>query len=161
MSNLYIPAGIPGCGKTTWTQKLLPSAEWIASDAIRFEKFGPVYDHEKNEEVFDAFYDRVQLFLEFGNDTVADATNLQDFARFRLREIAEKTGANTHLLVFQNVSQAIVRNLGRNGNGFGPTGNEDEVPAQAMENMLERYEEALRDIPTERYTTVTYIGTFS
>jgi len=150
---LYILAGVPGCGKTTWATKLLPGV-WVSSDAIRQEMFPDEYDATHNAAVFARFYKVIDKHLLNGWDVIADATNLRSFARSELRSIAEITGATTHLIFFTNVEQAVLRNSFREGQAHGAK----KVPNEGMELMLEKYEEAQRDIPLEQYTTVTYIG---
>lgn len=154
MSKLFIPAGIPGCGKSTLATRVLnhTNLRIVEADAIRLEMTAEgllegVDDMSCNKEVFVRWHARIENHLLDGLDVYADATNLRDFAREKLRGIAERTGAETHLLVFTNPSVAVHRNLKR----------DRVVPPEAMVNMLEQYERALQDIPSETYSTVTYI----
>lgn len=151
---LFIPVGVPGCGKSTFAQRVLMhnNLHIIATDDIREElvKEGlleSVNDMSRNTEVFEKYHERIADRLLDHFDVVADATNLRDFAREKLRSIAERVGAETHLIVFTNPSVAVWRNLKR----------DRVVPPEAMVKMLEQYERALTDIPTETYNTVTYI----
>lgn len=158
-NRLYIPVGIPGCGKTTWVKTVLPfeDIKWVSSDMIRLEFFGKKYDASQNVGVFFAFEERISQGLYEGYDVVADATNLRDFSRKKLRDIAEIQESETHLVVFQNVTQALRRNSKRSSDVPGS----QRVPGRDMMYMLDKYEDALRDIPLEKYTSVTYIGSFS
>lgn len=108
---------------------------------------GDVNDQSKNDEVFRRYHAQITGALNDGFAVYADATNLRDFARARLREIAESVNATTHLWVFTNTGQAVVRNLRR----------ERVVPEHVMTRMLEQYEAAMRDILREPYDTITYI----
>lgn len=152
--SLIIPVGIPGCGKSTWSLRTLsPGAlRLISTDAIRDELIpngATDYDPRLNHEVFDLFHERIEdrLMRSFEH-VIADATNLDERARATLREIAARCNADTHVVIFTNVEQAIERNLKR----------PRTVPADAMEKMLVKYEKALRDIPLEAYNALTYIS---
>lgn len=154
MPKLFIPVGIPGCGKTTLANRVLMhnNLRVVGTDDIREELvqdglLKDVHDMSQNKEVFKRFYERIDDHLLDHFDVVADATNLRDFAREELRNLAERVGAETHLLVFTNPSVAVRRNLKR----------ERVVAAEAMVRMLGQYEKALQDISTETYATVTYI----
>lgn len=141
---LHIPVGIPGCGKSTFGALL--GAEIVSTDAIR-ARMGDVNDQSNNDVVFQRYHAEITRALVDGWNVYADATNLRDFARAKLREIAERTGATTHAWVFINTGQAVVRNGGR----------ERVVPNDVMQRMIAQFEKAERDMLRENYTTVTHI----
>lgn len=154
MPKLFIPVGIPGCGKTTLANRVLlhtnlriVSTDDIREDMVKLGLLEDVGDMSRNEEVFDVFHARIEDHLLDNFDVVADATNLRDFAREKLRAIAERTHAETILLVFTNPSVAVHRNQRRSR----------VVPAEAMVKMLGQYEKALQDIPSETYGVVVNI----
>lgn len=157
MPNLYIPVGVPGCGKTTWAKSILTHAVCFSSDEVREKLYGNHYKEEDNAHVFELFYKHIDTSLFYDQDTIADATNLRDFAREKLRIIAERYEADTHLIFFTNVGQAIERNILRTGDKPGHA----RVPNEAMTRMLEAYERTKYEIPLESYTSVTYIEGFS
>jgi predicted kinase len=150
---LFILVGIPGCGKTTYAKTLRhPKLRVVSTDQIREIMvqqgiLGDINDMSANKEVFARFHDAVDYDLKAGFDCVADATNLRDFARARLCDIVQAHDAETHVIVFNNLGEAVSRNMKR----------DRVVPAEAMGNMLEQHEKALRDIPQETYTSVVYI----
>lgn len=148
MAKLFIPVGIPGCGKSTLT-KIFDHTNMrvVSSDAIREEITGDIGDQTRNQEVFAEYHKRIEDHLLDGLDVFADATNLRDFAREKLQAIGERTGADMHLIVFANPKQAVLRNEKR----------ERRVAPDVMVRMLEQYEQALKDIPHEHYSSVTYI----
>lgn len=152
-TKLIIPVGIPGCGKSTLANTL--GAVTISSDLIRRDMHGGeyVHDNDENEEVFRRYHEKLRLNLGEGHPThvFADATNLQPFAREKLREIAVETLAETHVFFFKNSSEAIVRNEARD------IRTSHKVPHDAMLRMLQQYERALVDVPHEFYYSVTYI----
>lgn len=146
-ARLFIPVGIPGCGKSHWAGH---SAHAIVStDEIR-GRCGDVNDQSNNDEVFQTFHRELYVHLLRRQSVVADATNLRDFARKGLRNLATMTGAETHLVVFQNPLQALMRNRQR----------ERTVPEDVMYRMVDQFERALLDIQQETYTTVTKIRSY-
>lgn len=156
MAKIFILAGVPGCGKTTWAKQVLenPGSVWVSSDHIRQNLFGDEYNHDNNPVVFSHWYKAIDDALLGGWDVIADATNLDAKARDKLRAIGEIHGVDVHLILFTNVDQAVRRNAARTGSANG----EKCVPQDAMEWMLEKYERTRHDLPQEPYTSVTYIG---
>jgi predicted kinase len=148
-ANLYIPIGIPGCGKSTWAKQFFDSARvHIAStDAIR-ESLGDVNDQSKNDQVFARFHEEISDCMVDRLDVVADATNLTRRARERL--IAIGAYQNTHAILFTNTAQALLRNAKR----------ERVVPAHVMERMLAHYERTLLDLSHEHYTSRIEIASY-
>jgi predicted kinase len=155
-AKLFILAGVPGCGKSTWARRVLGGVH-MSSDEIRQDLFGDKYDAKQNAEVFARFYKEIDKFLLTGMHVIADATNLNNFARSELRTIADRVGCETHLFFFTNVEQALLRNAERDGEQHGSK----RVPNEGMTHMLEKYELARRDVPLEPYNSVTYIGSVS
>lgn len=167
MTNLIIPLGIPGCGKSTWAKTLLDlKYAIVSSDKIRKELFGslsaahmredgtpldPAQRQKNNEKVFDIFHSKIEERLTHGVDVFADATNLSRLARLRLVDIARATFAQTHVLLFKNPTEAMLRNERRD--------EDEKVPHEAMMDMYAKYLECLVDLQAEikRYDTVTEI----
>ena len=162
MANLIIPVGVPGCGKSTWARTFLDRKyRIVSSDEIRLKMFGSLRAAfngseeqvaENKEKVFKAYYDDIELALKHNVDVYADATNLRKYYRERLSEIADKTGAKTHVFLFRNLSTAAYRNLQRDFS--------DQVPREAMDSMYDKWYEAEGDIPFEVYDSVTVIEDF-
>lgn len=150
MSILYIPVGIPGCGKSTMRNRL-DIATHISTDGVRAQLRKP--PGSIDQEVFDEYHRLIGSFLRAGS-VYADATNLRAFARENLLGIAQETGAKTHLILFRNLSEAILRNSARTGDAPG----EGAVPHDVMLRMIEQYERALMDIPHEVYDYVTEVS---
>jgi predicted kinase len=169
MNNLYIPVGIPGCGKSTWgdnmgfvSPKLRTHEEltWttgaeppgiqrvlLSSDALR-EHLGDINDQSRNKSVFDLLYGFVNYHLGYnGQDVYVDATNLDRRSRDQLSEIAKRYSAATHLILFNNPTEAIDRNRRR----------DRKVPEDVMLRMLGKLERARIEIIQESYDSVTKI----
>jgi predicted kinase len=151
---LIIPVGIPGCGKSTYADRFFPIV--YSSDAIREELSGDATNQDINADVFGVFHRRIEhafaiLAPDDECDVFADSTNLRDFAREKLRAIADRVGVETHVILFDNNHQAVDRNNFR----------KRVVPADVMVRMLDQFERAKVDIYTERYDSITVIKEIS
>jgi predicted kinase len=144
MAILHIPVGIPGCGKSYMAAVL--GAKVISTDQIREWITKDVNDQSRNGDVFKHFHEQIDYALRRGHNVYADATNLT--GRSDLRKIAEAENAQTHLILFKNIRQALSRNAQR----------ERVVPEEVMLHMLEKYERALMDINHESYDFVTEVS---
>jgi protein phosphatase len=148
---LFILVGIPGSGKSTWARTFFDPRSIISSDEIRKQKWpGEDYQYERNEETFAEFYRRIGDMLEEGRLVVADTTGLTQGFRWKLHDLAAYYDAETHLIFFNNLEQALGRNASRKGN--------ERVPDEAQRIMLARYKEARSAILDELYTSTTIIG---
>lgn len=151
MPKLFIPVGIPGCGKTSWGLSMFPltNTAKISSDDIREILTGDENDQSRNKEVFNTFYSEIDHYLEQTYNVYADATNLESRSRERLVNIAKEStrDVETHLIWFQNLDEALLRNRKR----------DRVVPEDVMLRMLEKYEKTILEIPQEEYDNVTVI----
>jgi predicted kinase len=148
---LFILAGIPGSGKSTWARTFFSPWSIVSSDRIREYKWpGEPYDAKRNGEVFAEFHRHLGEILEEGEDAVADATSLAYQARWKLSDLADYHGAEKHLIFFDNPTQALHRNAQRTGAAL--------VPLQAQNIMLTKFRESRSAILDEHYTSTTIIG---
>ena len=149
---LFILAGVPGCGKSTWARLFFDfdPGVIVSTDAIREEFFpGELYDAARNEKVFDHFHYRIGSRLHRPGLAVADATSLRWQSRLKLVDIADAHDAESHLIFFDNPVQAVARNAQRKGNAY--------VPLEAQDVMLAKYRESRSAILEENYTSTTII----
>lgn len=150
MSQLIIPVGIPGCGKSTWGEQFFNKStdQIVSTDRIR-ESLGDVNDQSRNDEVFEEYHRFIGECLEDGFRVYADATNLRHFAREILVKIGLLAEAEIHLVIFANPDQALSRNLKR----------QRVVPQDVMIRMLDQYEDFRLVLPQEAhmYNSITEI----
>lgn len=155
MADLFILAGVPGSGKSTWARTYLNGLSRVSSDAIRKELVGSLKEaHERNlnDEVFDLFYSRIDRNLFYRFSVVADATHLTRKSRAQLLELAKIHGADAHLILFKNLEEAIDRNNDRP--------EDTKVPEDVMQRMCSNYFDTLSDIENEGYKTITKVESF-
>ena len=76
--NLYITIGIPGSGKSTWSEKFCKENGYIrlSTDEYRKKLFGDVDCQTKNKELFEALYSDLKQCLKNGQNVVFDATSI-------------------------------------------------------------------------------------
>ena len=168
---LHIPVGLPGCGKSTWSDRLkaiYPSGvNVVSTDAIRLKLKKDrkldidTYYPDLNGPTFKEFHEDIFLYLSGWNArVVADATNLEASARENLRDQVAKasdhrakfgmgTPIETHVVVFTNIEEAFARNVQRTGWA--------RVPDEVMIAMLAKFEQTMTVIEQEPFTTITYI----
>lgn len=120
---LYLMIGYPGAGKTTVAKIIhdATGAVHLWSDIERHKMFGsPTHSEKESVELYDELNRRTEDLLAEGKSVVFD-TNFNFRAdRVKLREIAERQGAETVILwVTIPVEQARQRSIGtgqrRNG----------------------------------------------
>lgn len=153
---LYVPVGIPGSGKSIWCARMLDGSR-VSSDEIRIELFGslraahdvtPEEKKKRNAQVWERFYDRVYGRL-YDENIIADGTNLRDHAREKLRLIAEQTGSEAHVIVFNNSTQAFKQNLERD--------EDKHVPQDVMNDFLGQFNAEYSYISREPWASYTEI----
>ena len=133
MSVLYILCGPSGCGKSTWAkhfQEENPSMSYVSRDSIRFNMVKPEEDYFSHEkEVFREFVLLIASNLH-SNDTIADATHLNEFSRRKLTQALDMyiTDYQIVYVVFNaNANICIERNKNREGRA--------NVPENIIRNM--------------------------
>lgn len=78
MNKAIMLVGLPGCGKSTYAEKIskAENAIVLSSDALREELYGNVNDQEHNGEVFQELHKRAKKHLRNGLNVIIDATNV-------------------------------------------------------------------------------------
>ena len=136
---LFLVAGIPGSGKSTWIRERIAKygGYHVSRDAIRFElldKYGGDYfSHE--DEVVSTFYKNINELLDSDEecmDIYIDATHLTRAARLNVLNKIHKDKAYL-IAVWFDVSLELC--LARNDKRIGRA----RVPRQTVENMFNRF----------------------
>lgn len=134
---VFLVAGPPGCGKSTWIRsQLTRGCEWISRDNVRFAFLSDEDDYFAHEEdVFDTFINYINQTLEKDDVHTAyiDATHLNKRSRDKvLRKIRKDNIEELNCVCF-NVPLAVC--LSRNNLRAGRS----RVPETAICNMYQSY----------------------
>ena len=135
---LYISAGLPGSGKTTFLKKVAnPDEIVISRDDIRFGllKEGESYFSHENE-VFDMFADNISGYLSAGKNVYADATHLSRASQVKLlsRVLLNSSPRRISYIHFDiPIGICLQRNELRKGT-------KAYVPEKVIRNMAEKAE---------------------
>lgn len=169
---ILIMCGIPGSGKSTYSDKLMEEDSQIvrvSADSIRKELFASLKEanaalpeidkkerdrkfKEANNKVFSIFNKRIKAALHNKKTVIADATHLTPFARKNMRELATKTNAASELVLFQDVKLAFEQNKLRDEDAI--------VPDYAMDRMKSNFfktKEAVKN-NNEGYNAIRYVS---
>ncbi len=89
---LHLMVGPSGAGKSHKVQDNFFASSVVSTDAMRAElNRGDILDQTKNQQVFAALRAIVKTRLDYGLDTVVDATNLRNRDRRALRDVTPRT----------------------------------------------------------------------
>ena len=140
---VFLVAGPPGCGKSTWIRsQLTRGCEWISRDNVRFAFLSDEDDYFAHEEdVFDTFINYINQTLE--NPEIeyvfVDATHINYRSRHKtISRIHMKNVGELNCVCF--VTPLAVC-LDRNGKRSG----RERVPDAAVANMFNSF-----NLPTEK-----------
>lgn len=135
---LWIMAGLPGSGKSTFAQNhLMKSDTWayVSRDIIRFsiiKSEEEYFSHEK--EVYNQFINQINNFLidEFHTDIIADATHLNWPSRYKLLCKLYLANVTVNIVWMEtDYTTCLARNDNREGRA--------RVPKNVMWNMYNSY----------------------
>ena len=76
MAKLILPIGISGSGKSYIYNKDYKDCVQVSPDLIREELTGDISNQSKNKEVFKLAFERVDEYLNKGQNVFFDATNV-------------------------------------------------------------------------------------
>lgn len=131
MTDLHIPIGIPGCGKSTLATSLVEEHQVVCPDDLRLSMTDDMANQSANSAVFDVVRIVVWERIKRGLDTYIDATNLVPSHFMPYIDMTTRVDHDytIYIHLFNNVDEALSRNRKR----MMP------VPEMAMNRMLSRY----------------------
>lgn len=145
MANLYILAGIPGCGKSYWAHEHCAEldAKIVSRDSIRFNYMAndpdciPSVDYFKYEKyVTKDFYNQINWALYDSNNVIADATHISWKS---LRKTVENCGENAERIILVYFNRGLDIALPQNAKREGV----ERVPEEVIRRMwANRYQPA-------------------
>lgn len=101
-STLLMLVGPPGCGKSTFSNKLNEKTNCviISPDKIRGELTGDEGDQTNNNAVFRVVYSRLIEHLDNGDNVIYDATNCRSNYRIKIIDLVKGHAKHTVCIVF-------------------------------------------------------------
>lgn len=138
-TRLWLLAGIPGSGKSTWIRNhknfFAEDNAIISRDQIRFALLGENDDYfSKENEVWQQYVEKTIASLKSNTDTILDATHLNEGSRGKiLRALGHYIdGVEINAIVINtSLQKAIEQNNMREGRAF--------VPETAIRNMFSNF----------------------
>ena len=137
MQKFLMTIGLPGSGKSTYSEELINSIDttWIivSSDSIRETVFGDVNNQSHNGEVFNIMFNRTKKGLKEGHSVYYDATNLSSKRRIGLIKELKKIAGDFEInciLFAPSFEVCLERNMNR----------DRVVPEYAMKRMFKSFE---------------------
>ena len=135
--------GVTGAGKTTFCRKRFLPSQALSSDFFRTLVADNENSMEASSDAFETLYSVVEKRLARQLLTVIDATNIQDYARDRILEIARRFDAPTVALVFDVPEDVLIkRTILRADRPFG-----EEV---VLEHLVD-FRKTIQTLPEEGF----------
>ncbi len=139
---LYIMVGYPGAGKTTVAGHIhnITGAQHLWADKERIARFKkPIHKPEQSRQLYDQLNKEAEQMLVHGESVIYDTNFNFKHDRERLRDIAEKIGAN-YKLIWVQTPRDLAESRAVNNSEGKPTrlwGNMKQVDFTRMANHLE------------------------
>ena len=113
-NSLVMLVGPAGCGKSTFAAKHFLPTQVVSSDECRARICDDPTDQRITPFAFDLMHTIIEMRLQCGRLTVADATNLKSEDRRPMMRLARRFGFHASAIVFDTPLQAcLARNAGR------------------------------------------------
>lgn len=140
MSRLILPIGISGSGKSYIYNKDYKDCVQVSPDLIREELTGDISNQTKNKEVFKLAFERVDEYLNKGQDVFFDATNVNKSQRKNFTDKYIGTDVEVIYVILPadiDLSWKRIRKDIREGK------NRSDVPYFALVRQKEQYDKSL------------------
>ena len=142
MATLIIMMGVPGSGKSTWTNLLAETydATVVSRDDIRFSMVKEDEEYfSKENEVFDTFTKTISWFLSQNVNVIADATHLNYGSR---RKLLNALTTKPTFIIIAHKDEKLETCLQRNENRKGTRA---YVPESVIRRMFYSQEKPMAD----------------
>lgn len=140
MSNLVLPIGISGSGKSYIYNKDYKDCVQVSPDLIREELTGSISNQSKNKEVFQLAFERVDYYLNNGKDVFFDATNVNKSQRKNFTDKYIGTDVN---VIYVVLPADIDLSWKRIRSDIREKKNRSDVPYFALVRQKEQYDKSL------------------
>ena len=140
MARLILPIGISGSGNSYIYNKDYKDCVQVSPDLIREELTGDISNQTKNKEVFKLAFDRVDEYLNKGQDVFFDATNVNKSQRKNFTDKYIGTDVEVIYVILPadiDLSWKRIRKDIREGK------NRSDVPYFALVRQKEQYDKSL------------------
>ena len=141
MTKLILPIGISGSGKFYIYNKDYKDCVQVSPDLIREELTGDISNQTKNKEVFKLAFERVDEYLNKGQDVFFDATNVNKEQRKNFTDKYIGTDVEVIYVVLPadiDLSWNRIRKDIREGK------NRSNVPYFALVKQKEQYDKSIK-----------------
>jgi predicted kinase len=140
MAKLILPIGISGSGKSYIYNKDYKDCVQVSPDLIREELTGDISNQSKNKEVFKLAFERVDEYLNKGQNVFFDATNVNKGQRKNFTDKYKDTDVEVIYLILPaniDLSWERIRKDIRDSK------NRSDVPHFALVRQKEQYDKSL------------------
>jgi predicted kinase len=140
MSNLVLPIGISGSGKSYIYNRDYKDCVQVSPDLIREELTGDISNQSKNKEVFKLAFERVDEYLNSGKDVFFDATNVNKSQR---KNFTDKYIGSDVTVIYVVLPADVDLSWTRIRKDIGEKKNRSDVPYFALIRQKEQYDNTL------------------
>jgi len=143
---MVVLVGIAGSGKSTFAQAHFAPTEILSSDAFRGVVADDESDQSASEDAFVLLHAALRLRLRRGRLTVVDATNVEEWGRRQLLDIAGQERRAAVAIVLDLPVEVCLERLG--GRGVR------SVPLHAVRRQQRELHRSLPTLATEGFNAV-------
>ena len=141
MSRLILPIGISGSGKSYIYNKDYKDCVQVSPDLIREELTGDISNQSRNKDVFRIAFERVDEYLNKGQDVFFDATNVNKSQR---KSFTDKYKGTDVEVVYVVLPADIDLSWKRIRADIREKKNRSDVPYFALVKQKEQYDNTLK-----------------
>ena len=140
MAKLILPIGISGSGKSYIYNKDYKDCIQVSPDLIREELTGDISNQSRNKDVFRIAFERVDEYLNKGQDVFFDATNVNKSQR---KNFTDKYIGTDVKVVYVVLPADIDLSWKRIRKDIREKKNRSDVPYFALVRQKEQYDNSL------------------